>query len=254
MRQRQLQLFTVAEVAAMRDRTLRRNYSPEGEEFRRTHQRHRSWGLAQRHAERLRQVREKARGSGAARGEQRPPGRRPAARPGGPTSTPPSAKGCHPAASTREQTSRAAREQTSRPAPSHPPVRGQDPRPSLCRRTSRSELAGARRPPTASVERVPNGDTRESSTGVTPPAPSRRAMPAVHPKPVSSETSVRRRVGRHPARHTPDVRRGNVHVALCGHASPGRVTSSVRPHSRACDAIGSRRCRGRSPPIRRRSH
>ena len=51
---RQLQLFTTAELARMRDRTASRNYSPERDEFRRTHERHRAWGLARRHAEKLR--------------------------------------------------------------------------------------------------------------------------------------------------------------------------------------------------------
>ena len=41
----------------MRDRTASRNYSPAGEQFRREHQRHRCWGLTQRHAERLRRSR-----------------------------------------------------------------------------------------------------------------------------------------------------------------------------------------------------
>ncbi len=41
----------------MRDRTASRRYSPQGEEFRRDHARHRAWGLARRHAERLRQLR-----------------------------------------------------------------------------------------------------------------------------------------------------------------------------------------------------
>ena len=34
----------------MRDRTRSRNYSAEGDEFRRVHERHRRWGLARRHA------------------------------------------------------------------------------------------------------------------------------------------------------------------------------------------------------------
>jgi hypothetical protein len=46
-------LFTRAEIATMRDRTRRRNYSAEAEEFRREHARHREWGLAQRHARKL---------------------------------------------------------------------------------------------------------------------------------------------------------------------------------------------------------
>jgi hypothetical protein len=54
---RQLQLFTTAELATMRDRTASRNFSPAKDEFRRTHRRHRAWGLGQRHAERLRRSR-----------------------------------------------------------------------------------------------------------------------------------------------------------------------------------------------------
>ena len=54
---RQLQLFTGTQVAAMRDRIKRRNYSPEAEEFRRDHERRRDFGLRQRHAERARQLR-----------------------------------------------------------------------------------------------------------------------------------------------------------------------------------------------------
>ena len=46
----QLQLFSRSEVAAMRDRTRSRNYSAEGDEFRRVHERHRRWGLARRYA------------------------------------------------------------------------------------------------------------------------------------------------------------------------------------------------------------
>jgi len=41
----------------MRDRTASRSYSPAGEQFRREHERHRSWGLTRRHAERLRRSR-----------------------------------------------------------------------------------------------------------------------------------------------------------------------------------------------------
>src|SRR4051812_14657914 len=50
---RQLQFFTNVELAAMRDRTKARNYSPEADEFRREHARHRNWGLARRHARKL---------------------------------------------------------------------------------------------------------------------------------------------------------------------------------------------------------
>lgn len=52
-------MFAVAEVAAMRDRTRSRRYSPQREEFRREHERRRAWGLVRRHAERLRRVRDR---------------------------------------------------------------------------------------------------------------------------------------------------------------------------------------------------
>ena len=44
----------------MRDRTRRRNYSPAAEEFRREHERHRAWGLQQRHAAKLSRLRREA--------------------------------------------------------------------------------------------------------------------------------------------------------------------------------------------------
>jgi hypothetical protein len=50
---RQGQLFTTAHLASMRDRTKRRNYSPEAEQFRREQDERRSWGLQQRHARTL---------------------------------------------------------------------------------------------------------------------------------------------------------------------------------------------------------
>jgi len=49
----QIGLFSRAQLAAMRDTTKRRNYSAEAERFRREHERHREWGLAQRHARKL---------------------------------------------------------------------------------------------------------------------------------------------------------------------------------------------------------
>ena len=53
MRYQQLQLFSRSATAAMRDRTKRRNYSPEKEEFRLDHARRRRWGLKRRHAQKL---------------------------------------------------------------------------------------------------------------------------------------------------------------------------------------------------------
>jgi hypothetical protein len=71
---RQLQLFTQAALAQMRDRTAARNYSPEREAFRREHERRRAWGLAQRHSERLRRRRTRPAASPAAgpRGDRQP--------------------------------------------------------------------------------------------------------------------------------------------------------------------------------------
>jgi hypothetical protein len=40
----------------MRDRTKSRRYSPAKEAFRREHERHRAWGLAQRHSRKLREL------------------------------------------------------------------------------------------------------------------------------------------------------------------------------------------------------
>jgi hypothetical protein len=84
-RMRQLQLFTTAQLATMRDRTARRNYSPANEEFRREHERHRAWGLTQRHAEKLRRIRAASHG-------RRPPasekGPAESTRPSGPSRPP----------------------------------------------------------------------------------------------------------------------------------------------------------------------
>jgi hypothetical protein len=53
-------LFSRSQSATMRDRTKLRNYSPEADKFRRDHKRHRDWGLTQRHARRLRQIRDRS--------------------------------------------------------------------------------------------------------------------------------------------------------------------------------------------------
>lgn len=87
MRQRQLTLFSATDVAAMRDRTKSRNHSPEREAFQRTHSRHRTWGKAQRHSERWRQLRASPTDwpEGSIWG---PPALPPSARPDTPTPTP----------------------------------------------------------------------------------------------------------------------------------------------------------------------
>src|SRR5690349_23297764 len=62
----QLQFFSPRELAGMRDRSASRSYSPEGEEFRREHERHRAWGLIQRRGQRLRHLRNQSRAAGTA--------------------------------------------------------------------------------------------------------------------------------------------------------------------------------------------
>jgi hypothetical protein len=52
----QMQLLSRAQVSAMRDWTRSRNHSAEREEFRREHKIRRDWGLAQRHATKLRRL------------------------------------------------------------------------------------------------------------------------------------------------------------------------------------------------------
>ncbi|MEV4637101.1 hypothetical protein AB0J80_07080 [Actinoplanes sp. NPDC049548] len=64
----QLALFSAKNV---RDKTLRRNYSPVAEEFRREQERRRSWGLVQRHFRRLCRPR---RTEGRSAGSQPEPG------------------------------------------------------------------------------------------------------------------------------------------------------------------------------------
>src|SRR5689334_5819074 len=56
----QLALFTKAQLTEMRDPTRSRHYSPEAETFRREHERHRTWGLTQRHAQKLRRAQDAA--------------------------------------------------------------------------------------------------------------------------------------------------------------------------------------------------
>ncbi|GAA0510059.1 hypothetical protein Ade02nite_52860 [Paractinoplanes deccanensis] len=49
----QLSFFSRAQLAAMRDRTAARNFSPERDAFRRDHKRRRDHGKARRHALRI---------------------------------------------------------------------------------------------------------------------------------------------------------------------------------------------------------
>ena len=112
---RQLQLFTTAQLAKMRDRTAARNYSVESEEFRRNHERHRAWGLERRHAERLRQLREKRRAALEPAGPA--PGPPPARSASGPASgSPPGRSSPGPDAGSQSGRPASGRVSGSRPA------------------------------------------------------------------------------------------------------------------------------------------
>ncbi|XVU22295.1 hypothetical protein ACQPZJ_34175 [Actinoplanes sp. CA-054009] len=52
----QMQLFTRAKTAELRDPTKARNYSPSAAEFRRDHEKRRAWGLKARHAQKLQRL------------------------------------------------------------------------------------------------------------------------------------------------------------------------------------------------------
>lgn len=113
----------------MRDRTKSRNYSPEGEKFRREHERHREWGLKQRHAEKLRRIRDRSRSTEPPEHlHQSPP------RPTGQTRPPDSARAervRHPLGGTRSQ-GRARESQPGRTPAGHQsqtPVNSEGPRP-----------------------------------------------------------------------------------------------------------------------------
>jgi hypothetical protein len=143
---RQLQLFTSAELAGMRDRTASRNYSPERDEFRREHERHRAWGLIQRHGERLRRLRDS---SCASRSDQtRPPsvppqqGQRMAASSNAPTSRDSDRVGGTPddaVAPARKSSPPATGRVTTTPS-----LEGPNPRQSDARRRNRRFRGGAR--------------------------------------------------------------------------------------------------------------
>jgi hypothetical protein len=53
----QLELLSLSQIAAIRNRRASRHYSPARDEFRREHERHREWGLRQRHGRRLMHLR-----------------------------------------------------------------------------------------------------------------------------------------------------------------------------------------------------
>jgi len=163
---RQLQFFSTAELAAMRDRTASRNHSPGHDEFRREHERHRAWGLARRHAERLRRVRDASRDSPAANTHDNRRDNRPPPRMSKQTSLRPAAR-LQPAAP---------------PAPSR--TSPTNPDRSRCRRMQTDQAGSAknRQPPPAQAEPATVGDHPEPAQQ--PVSAAQRCQPAAsrHPR------------------------------------------------------------------------
>lgn len=192
---RQLQLFTAAELAGMRDRTASRNYSAERDEFRREHERHRAWGLIQRRGQRLRHLRN----SSCAPGPAVMPEDRPQDLPPAPAAAPAAPRALRPAPA-----------QVPAQVPAQIPAQGRVPAPQQRRCTAwnqvarnrhipaRRQLAPAprRRPPR--VEPAPAGQplpayaAHDLTPGESPPAitpNSNRPMP----RPPTSHRSGRKR-------------------------------------------------------------
>jgi hypothetical protein len=139
----------------MRDRTRSRNYSASRDEFRREHERHRAWGLTQRHARKLRRLREGSLQSPATTPDAptvpaphphrtRPPD----PTPGEPSQRPPSAEEQPQPQPPKPPTDQARRPLNNRPAPRTPPrlAATQSDHPRLAGQTSRVPTQ-AQRPP-----------------------------------------------------------------------------------------------------------
>ena len=169
---RQLQLFTTAQLAAMCDRTASRNYSPERDAFRREHERHRTWGLAQRHSERLRRARDRDCDRGAAG-----------------TDTDPTRRGIPAPAPTPGPAAAPAPARTPRPAraPARDPAQGL---------TSTLVPAQASAPPSAPAAVISASAPAPSSASapvparVSAPAPAPALAPASTPAPAPAPTST----------------------------------------------------------------
>ena len=198
---RQLQLFSTTQLATMRDRTASRNYSPERDEFRREHERHRAWGLERRHAERMRQLEAKRR---AAPGRTGPAAGPPARSADGQTSgasTPKRSMTCDNnsqagPARTRPDSSSCA--QSTRAA-AHPP-------PGLEVAAQSSPPATRRIPTPPRPDRPPRPDPRRPdpsslSSAAVPPAPTcdnRSLSGPARIRPDSSSCARSTRVAAHP--------------------------------------------------------
>ena len=258
---RQLQMFTTAELAAMRDRTASRKYSPAREEFRRTHQRHRAWGLARRHAERLRHLRNCASDSLPATTAEDLP------------QHPPSSPACLSAASERSPIAAcpsAASGPSAASSLSAAEVVAASGSPAEGRRTD--DLAAARRPaegpPAAGPP--PDGPPAAGPPAAAPSAagPPPDGSPAERPSAAGPPPDGSPAAGP-PAAGRPIAGRGRRRSTATltprqavPHSSPGAARRHRRPfaglhpttRNSSFDTIQfGRQRRGRSPPIRRRS-
>jgi hypothetical protein len=210
---RQLQLFTSAQMAVMRDRTARRNYSAEAEEFRREHARHREWGLAQRHGEKLRRLRNSRRDAQAANMAEGHQGDQTLA------PSPPSLAYPPPTPAPRERAVRpqpAPRERAVRPQPA-PRERAVRPQPAPRERAVRPEPAA-----------------REQ---VTRPEPAPTAHPAC-PEPALREQPE------------PALREQEVSPTPAAGAATGREVSRRRGRRNTLPGRARQRLRGRTGPSR----
>lgn len=170
----QASLFSRAQIAAMRDRTMSRNYSAAREEFRREHERHRAWGLQRRHADKLRRVRQ-CRSAPAAESVQT---QRTA--PASPLQTP-----AGPRTATTSQMP-ADRRLASLPAPARSSAPSSSPAP------IRHPRPAPLPPPTA----LTNDRQRTAQTGNPASRPTRlaaRATPATHHRPIRADTRHHRK-------------------------------------------------------------
>ena len=291
MRGRQLSLFSAGEVAALRDRTRSRNYCPERDEVRRAHERHRAWGKARRHAERLRQLQDRPRHSRPAGTGQHPPRRAPLTpasesiggeRPARP------APGRHPGTSQEPTQSRrsqngrtsCASAPQSQPAPVAQATADRLPMP-VAQPTADEQATADRRPkpttqPTPDKPTTPDrhpkptgqhvaGDHRDPATPTAAPG-SCRSMPTRRPSGTTLRHSARNRQApitpsgttlRHNARNrqapvTPSCHRRTPAPIEAGLHFPAEISSITSPRRRECDTIISKcGARSRSPPTRR---
>ena len=232
---RQLQFFTQAEVAKMRDRTASRNHSPAGDEFRRVHERHRAWGLAQRHRERLRRSSTTAAvpPPTSARDHHRQAGVPPAAvktatsrpRPTAPPSAPAASRPAGPAtprlsAPIRARTS--AEHATPKPSrsaatPAWTPAEQATPKSAQSRSYTGADV---RQPSTFTPSKyAPKPDPQQRHRQVAHPRQGRAAPPRRHRTPTAHHTAPRRH--RTPTAH---------HTAPRRHRTPTAHRTAPRRH------------------------